>query len=266
MRLNPLRGKFQAGESVYGTMIQDIRSPSIGLLMARAGCDFLFFDMEHGPFDFESVVDMIKVTRLAGVTPLVRVPSDEYHLLVRPLDAGAQGIMIPRVETRSQVERIIQCTKYPPLGSRGCSVNKGHNDFVPEEMWQFTEQANRQNLIILQIERAAAVENIDDLLSVPGVGACILGPNDLALSLGEHSKDYLSALEGPIQRVLDASKRHGVPCGIHINNLNWLIEWQRRGMQILCYSTDIDFLSQGAANGIGKLREVGKQTAVPVMA
>jgi 2-keto-3-deoxy-L-rhamnonate aldolase RhmA len=258
MKSNAMRARLKAGETVYGTMIQDSRSPSIGQIMARAGCDFIFFDMEHGPFELGTVADMVKVTRLEGVTALVRVPSDEYHLLVRPLDAGSQGIMIPRIETRAQVERIINCTMYPPVGSRGCSVDKGHNDFAPQDMWQFTEQANSENLIILQIERAAAVEHIDDLLSVPGVGAAILGPNDLALSMGEHSKDQLGALEQPIQHVLDSARKHNIPCGIHINNLDWLIEWQRRGMQIIAYSNDIVFLRQGILSGLTKLREAAK--------
>jgi 2-keto-3-deoxy-L-rhamnonate aldolase RhmA len=254
MKPNALRKKLEEGQPVYGTMIQAVRLPALGQIMGLAGCDFLFFDMEHGPFNIETIADMVQMTRLAGVVPLVRVPNDEYHLMVRPLDAGAQGIMIPRVETKAQVERIVECTMYPPLGDRGCSVNKGHNDFAGQEMWEFTETANRENMIILQIERARAVEDIDELLAVPGVGGAILGPNDLALSLGVRDKDQLGALEEPIQRVLDAALRHKVPCGIHIANLDWLAEWQRRGMQLICYSTDLAFLRSGAASGIEKLK------------
>jgi 4-hydroxy-2-oxoheptanedioate aldolase len=87
------------------------------------------------------------------------------------------------------------------------------------------------------------------------VGATIIGPNDLALSLGMHSDDQLAALEDPIQHVLDASLAQGIPCGIHIGNLEWLAEWQRRGMQFLCYSNDISFLRSGAATGILWLKE-----------
>jgi 2-keto-3-deoxy-L-rhamnonate aldolase RhmA len=235
-------------------MIQAVPLPAIGQIMALAGCDFLFFDMEHGPFNMETIATMVQVTRLAGVAPLVRVPNDEYHLMCRPLDAGAQGIMIPRVEAKTQVERIVDCTLFPPLGDRGCSVNKGQNDFAGEELWAFTTAANRENLIILQIEREKAVEDIDDLLSVPGVGGAIIGPNDLALSMGVRDPDKLGALEEPIQHVLDAALRQAIPCGIHIANLEWLAEWQRRGMQLICYSTDINFLRSGAASGIETLR------------
>jgi len=254
MRPNALREQLGQGKPAYGTMVQAVRIPAIGQIMALAGCDFLFFDMEHGPFNMETIADMIQVTRLAGVTPLVRVPNDEYHLMCRPFDAGAQGIMIPRVETKTQVERIIECTMYPPVGDRGCSVAKGHNDFASQKLWEFTAAANRENLIILQIERQRAVENIDDLLSMPGVGAAIIGPNDLALSMGVRSDDMLGALEEPIQHVLTAALERKVPCGIHIGNLDWLAEWQLRGMLLMCYSTDINFLRNGAASGINKLR------------
>jgi 2-keto-3-deoxy-L-rhamnonate aldolase RhmA len=255
MKPNAMRKLLSEGKPVYGTMIQDLRTPTVGQLMAMAGCDFLFFDMEHGPFSLETVADMVRVTRLSGVTPLIRVPDTEYHLLCRPFDLGAQGIMVPRVETKAQVEYILECTMYPPRGKRGCSVNKGHNDFAGQNEFEFTEQANRENLIILQIERQQAVEDIEEILSVPGVGATIIGPNDLALSLGARSDDALAALEEPIQRVLDASLARGIPCGIHIADLEWLAEWRRRGMQIMCYSSDLNFLRSGAANGIRWLKE-----------
>jgi 2-keto-3-deoxy-L-rhamnonate aldolase RhmA len=167
--------------------------------------------------------------------------------------------MVPRVETRAQVELVIESALFPPLGRRGLSVNKGHNDFASQGQWSFAEEANRENLIILQIERQAAVERIDELLSVPGVGAAILGPNDLALSMGVRDKDMLGALEQPMQAVLNACQSRQIPCGIHIDDLEWLAEWQRRGMQLLCYSTDLNFLRMGAAHGIRWLKEQGTQ-------
>ncbi len=257
MKPNALRQLLSQGKPAYGTMIQDGRSPSAVQLMAQAGCDFVFFDMEHGAYGWETVADLVRVARLVDVTPLVRVPDAEYSLIARTFDLGAQGIMVPRVETRSQVEYIVECALYPPLGQRGCSVNKGHNDFAVQEMWSFTEEANRENLVILQIERRRAVEQIEDLLSVPGVGGALLGPNDLGLSLGLRDADQLAALEEPIQHVLDACLARGLPCGIHIGNLEWLAEWQRRGMQLLCYASDLIFLLKGAQAGIAWLREHG---------
>jgi 2-keto-3-deoxy-L-rhamnonate aldolase RhmA len=254
MKPNALRQTLSQGKPGYGTMITDLRTPTIGQLMAQAGCDFLFFDMEHGPYGLETIADMVRVTRLSDVTALVRVPDARYHLISRTLDLGAQGIMVPRIETVAQVEVVVESALFPPLGKRGCSVAKGQNDFVGQHPVEFAEQANLENLIILQIERQRAVEDIGNLLDVPGVSAAILGPNDLALSLGLRAQDMLAALEEPIQAVLDACLSRGIPCGIHIANLEWLAEWQRRGMQLLCYSSDTSFLKQGAASGIRQLR------------
>jgi 2-keto-3-deoxy-L-rhamnonate aldolase RhmA len=179
--------------------------------------------------------------------------------MARVLDAGAMGIMVPRIETKEQVEELIANTHYPPVGERGCSVPKGHNNFLPQDLWEFTEQSNRETMIILQIERKKAVENIEELITVEGVDAVVLGPNDLCLSMGVREKDSLKALEPEIQTVLDAALKHNVPCGIHIGNLDWLIEWQKRGMQIITYSNDIVFLRNGARSGITKLREANSQ-------
>ena len=122
MKPNALREPLRQGKPVYGTMAQAVRIPAIGQIMAVAGCDFLFFDMEHGATNIETIANLVTVKRLSGVTPLVRAPNDAYHLMARPLDAGAQGLMIPRVETNAEVEHIFECTMDPPVGFRWFSV------------------------------------------------------------------------------------------------------------------------------------------------
>jgi 2-keto-3-deoxy-L-rhamnonate aldolase RhmA len=255
MKTNALRQKLREGKPVCGTMLQDLRSPTVVQLMAQAGCDFVFIDMEHGPYSYETVADLVRVTRLVGMTPLVRVTDNAPHLISRVLDLGAQGFMVPRIETRGEVERVVENALFPPLGRRGCSVDKGQNDFQSQHPVSFAEEANRENLIILQIERRQAVEDIDELISVPGVGAALIGPNDLSLSMGLRGGDMLAMLEEPIQHVLGACRARGIPCGLHIGNMEWLLEWQRRGMQLLCYATDILFLVRGASNAMAQLRQ-----------
>lgn len=255
MRKNALRQALQDGRTVFGTMIQELRSPAVPELMAVAGFDFIFIDMEHGAFSMETVADLIKVARLSNLTPLVRVPDDQYHFIARALDAGAQGIMVPRIERREQVERIVQWSKFPPEGSRGCSVLKGHADYRPEPEIEFTRHANRENMVILQIERKTAIENIDALLSVPGVDAAVMGPNDLALSLGIPADLNHPALVESTERVVAACQRHGIHSGTHVGDLSLLRAWMGKGMRIICYSTDLNFLLNGAKSGLKVLRE-----------
>jgi len=253
MRFNRVRALLQQGKAAFGTMIQEFRSPAIAYILANAGFDFAFIDMEHGTFSLETVSDLIKAIRLAGLTVLVRVPEGQYPFIAPVLDAGAEGVMVPRVETRSQVETLVQAARYPPLGKRGLSITKGHNDYRKANSLEFVAQANRENLVILQIERKEAVENIDDLLSVAGVDAALIGPNDLSLSLGLTVEFSHPDLRAAMVKVVEACRRHGKYSGIH-TSLEPLIEWARQGMQLLTLSTDIDFLSNAYVQGLANLK------------
>lgn len=250
---NLVREKLAAGKPVYGTMLQELRSPAVPILLANAGYDFVFIDMEHGAHDMETVADMIKVCRGYGITPFVRVPDLQYHFIARCLDAGAQGFMVPRVGSRDHAEKAVAYSKYPPMGERGCSINKGHNDYKGGDLLEFIKEANEQNFVILQIERREAMDALDDILSVPGVDAAILGPNDMAASYGVSEDLNGEFLNGVFQKVVDAGRRHGVYTGMHIGSLPKLVEWKKKGMQIITYNTDLGFLSAGAVSGLKEL-------------
>ena len=250
---NRVREKLINGETVLGTMIQELRSPAVPILFANAGYDFVFIDMEHGARNMETVADMIKTARYAGITPFVRVPDLQYHLIARCLDAGAQGFMVPRIETREQAEKAVAYSKYPPMGERGCSINKGHNNYKGDDLISFIKNANEENFVILQIERKAAMDDLDNILSVEGVDGAVLGPNDMAVSYGVQN-DLNSPLMNEIfTKVLETGKKYGVYTGMHIGNLQKLIEWKNKGMQLITYNTDIGFLNAGAALGIKEL-------------
>jgi 2-dehydro-3-deoxyglucarate aldolase/4-hydroxy-2-oxoheptanedioate aldolase len=257
MRANQVRAALQLGKTVFGTMIQEFRNPAIAHILANAGYDFIFIDMEHGPFSLETVADLLKTIRLVGLTGLVRVPDGQYHLIAPVLDAGAEGVMVPRVEKRQEVEAVVNAVRYPPLGKRGLSITKGHNDYRKANSLEFVAQANRENLIILQIERKEAVERIDELLSVPGVDVALIGPNDLSLSLGLTAETGHPEMKAAIGKVVESAHRHGRYSGMHTSQPA-LVEWQRQGMQMLVISSDIDFLSSASAQGLAKLKqEVG---------
>ena len=126
---NKLKRLLQAGGLAVGTMITDTRSPAIAAVLANAGFDFFILDTEHGSFSMETVADLMLMARLTGITPIVRVPDDDYPWIARTLDAGALGIMIPRVRTLEQVQRAARTMKYPPLGERGMSGSRGNTTY-----------------------------------------------------------------------------------------------------------------------------------------
>lgn len=253
MRDNRVRAALKRGETVIGTMITEMRSPSIILLMAQVGFDFVFIDMEHTEYNLETVADMLKLARRTNLVPLVRVPDAEYHLIARVLDAGAMGIMAPRVESRETVERVVAAVRYPPLGKRGASTSKGNNDYERTPLGDYVRHANENILCVIQIERRIAVEHIDDLLSVPGVDVALMGPVDLTLSLGAPDTGDPRVEEATLQ-VIAAGKRHGIATGTHLRDAAQVKKWGERGMTMLMCSSDQDFLVSAATQTAAALR------------
>jgi 2-keto-3-deoxy-L-rhamnonate aldolase RhmA len=253
LKPNRVRQALKRGEPAIGTMMSEVRSPGFIWMLANAGFDFVFIDMEHGTYDLPLVADLIKVARLANIVPLVRIPDLAYHLVAQTLDAGAMGLMLPRVETREQVEQLVSFMKYPPVGVRGATTGRGHTDYGGASAQELVAHMNEHTLVILQIERRRAIDEIDQLLAVPGVDAAVIGPFDLTISLGEQSANA-PAVEQAIQRVVDAARRHHVASGIHIADPAEVLKWHRRGMTLLACNSDLGFFRAGAQQVVDALR------------
>jgi 2-keto-3-deoxy-L-rhamnonate aldolase RhmA len=244
MRDNVVRAKLKRGGSVYGCFITEFDSSAMPVILADAGLDFFVLDMEHGAFSLKSALAILQTARLAHITPLVRVPDGMYHVIAPVLDAGAQGIVVPRVETREVAERSIAAMRYPPLGVRGVYGGKANNDYQPVKLMEYTRHANENISAIIQIESKTAVERADELLSVPGLDGVLVGPWDLASSLGVDPSDAL--VDTMIQRALDATKRHKVACGIHLGDPKIVKQWEARGMTFLSCMGDLEMVRDAA--------------------
>jgi 2-keto-3-deoxy-L-rhamnonate aldolase RhmA len=236
-------------------MIQEIASPFVVHAFANAGFDFVYVDMEHGRFGLESAAALIQTIRLTDIIPLVRVPDNQYHLVARILDAGAQGVMIPRVETREQAQRAVQAVRYPPLGQRGLAVARGHNDYKRQDSLTFSQEANRENLLIVQIESREAVECVDEIVSVPGVDIALIGPGDLSQSLGISLNMNDPTMIAAVEKVVAACKRHNVIVGLHVGDLKALRYWSQNGILLISGASDLDILIDGSIQLCKSYRE-----------
>src|SRR5471030_844999 len=184
MRVNHTRERLAKGEVVYGCGLQVYRSSEIPRALAIAGFDYVFIDMEHGSFSLETVHDMIVASNQSGITPIVRVGEVQYTLCARLLDQGAQGIILPRVEDPKALEEALGWMKFPPAGKRGFGVNATLIDYETRSFPEIMEHQNRSNLVVVQFETTTAIERADEMLSLEGVDAIMVGPADLSISLG----------------------------------------------------------------------------------
>jgi 2-dehydro-3-deoxyglucarate aldolase/4-hydroxy-2-oxoheptanedioate aldolase len=258
MQRSTLRQRLKNGETVIGTMVQEVRTPAIAQILKQVGFDFLMLDLEHGAFDLETAAEIIRVARLAEIPPLVRVAGPQYELIARILDQGAVGVMLPRVERRAEVELLVQSIKYPPLGKRGMSSDAPHSGYCFKPLAEFVELNNEDTIAIAQIERRAAIENIDEILSVPGVDVALVGPEDLSVSLGLQEGDLQARVTRAIETMMASARRHRVVSAIHMGNVEQLQDWLRKGMGMVMYSSDLGFLmGDPSKGGLERLRAGG---------
>lgn len=258
MKPNPVKARLKAGGCAVGTMVRGFVNAEMGPLLKRAGADFVLIDTEHAPLGMESVGLLCASARMAGLVPIVRVPDAEYHLIARRLDAGAAGIMMPRVKTRADVEKIVKSALYPPLGERGCGIRALLTDYGSTgSLAGDLEWVNENILVCIQIETREAIAHLDELLSVPGVDATIMGPNDLSIALGVPGEHRAPMMERAIDEMIAACERHGVAPGFHGRNMDHLLDMKRRGMRLLACGTDEGFMLEGVAQAMHRL-ESGK--------
>lgn len=254
MRENHVKRALKRGEAVIGTMAIEVKSPSLAQICAAAGFDFLFIDTEHGTYSLAETAALIQMCRQVGVVPLVRVPDLAYHLIARVLDAGAMGVMVPRVETAQQVEAMVSYVRYPPLGVRGAG-GSGRTEYglAGGSTAEMVKWLNNETLIVAQIERKAAIEDIEAIAGVPGLDVCLIGPVDLSISLGVPGEMDHLLMQDAIQKVVDACANQGIASGGHLS-AEALEYWWGQGMRMLMCNADIGMLRAGCRQTVAQLR------------
>ncbi|MEW6264488.1 MAG: aldolase/citrate lyase family protein [Thermodesulfobacteriota bacterium] len=245
--------KLREGKRVVGTMVRMVRNPAIAAVAHNAGLDFIMLDLEHGPYAMETVDDVFKVGRTLGLGCFVRVPELAKGYVSRSLDCGATGVMVPMLESVEQAQLLVRWAKYPPLGGRGFGGVGGHTDFIgigPETTPAFMAKANVDTITIAQIETAQGIQNIDAIAAVPGLDALLIGPNDLAISMG-CAGDLLSDIVAEaVAKVAAAAQKHGKVFGMH--GPDGLTErWLSRGLTLVMCNQDAGILTAGL-KAIGK--------------
>ncbi|HEX7512558.1 MAG TPA: aldolase/citrate lyase family protein, partial [Candidatus Methylomirabilis sp.] len=201
-----------------------------------------------------TISTMLQVSSTIGLPALVRVPETARSLLSRPLDAGAVGLMIPRVESGAQAEAIVRYTKYPPVGDRGVILGTAHNDYRMVNGKQFLRQANAETLLVMQIETLAGIEHLDEILSVPGLDVALIGPYDLSTSMGIPGEVNHPRMQRAIGEFLKGCKRHGVVPGNFVTTVEDGQAWLRRGMRFLIYGADFMLLMERSRQVLSQLR------------
>lgn len=232
MLTNTTKAKLKAGGCVYGCFFRP-PDPTLAEFMGYLGWDFLIFDAEHGSLHPNRAEDMVRAAELRGVTPLVRVTTNQAHVLLRFLDAGAQGVHVPWVNTAAEAENALQAIKYQPRGMRGLSGVRPATFGQQMSLAEYVGRANEETLTVLQLESGEAIDNLDAILAVPDVDVIFLGRTDLSHSLGYPGQTTHPEVEAVVDRAVARITASDVALGIVARSGEEARRWRERGARYL---------------------------------
>ena len=253
MRPNSVKQKWREGKVTLGGWLS-IPSSYSAEIMAHQGFDWLCIDTQHGLIDYTYAVPMLQAISTTDTVPFVRVPWNEPSIIMKYLDAGAYGIIVPMVNSAAEARRAVSACRYPPDGIRSF----GPNRVTYYAGRDYAAGANEEVACVVMIETAEALVNLDDILSVPGVDAAYIGPADLSLALGlpprgdNDDPRHVAA----VAQIREACLRHGVVPGIHTGGAAFAAGCARQGFKMILLTSDTAGMVRGAAQELAAMQGV----------
>ena len=242
--MKQLRKRLREGDVIFGQMVLELFTSGIGPMLAASGMDFVLYDMEHGRCDITLLAEMVASCRGSDIVPMARVPDFTFCPLSRVLDVGVRGVMVPRVETRAQAEEIVAQLKYAPLGRRGVALGVAH-DLYQAGGAEFFAEANEETIVILLLETVKAFENLDEIVSVPGVDVAWVGHYDLTVSMGIPAQFENPRFLEAMDFLVACCRRHGVAPGFLPPTPESAAHWIRQGFRMISLGSDIGVFLNG---------------------
>ena len=237
------KDKLNRGEAVIGTWIS-LSDPVAVEIIGRAGFDFLLVDGEHSPFNETGLRDALIACDNTPADMVVRVRANEVARIKLALDLGADGVLVPMVDSPEDARRAVKAAKYPMLGGRGLGPWRASNYLRDYD--DYVAGANEATALIIQIEHKDAVAAIDEIIAVEGIDAIFLGPADLSASLGHGTNVDNPDTMAAIERVAKACRAAGMPMAIDCASPEHLKRWAALGFRLFTFGIDIGYLDEGA--------------------
>tara|TARA_B110000263_G_C15190681_1_gene455883 strand:- start:88 stop:870 length:783 start_codon:yes stop_codon:yes gene_type:complete len=253
---NITKQKLAADELTLGMGVRLARGVEIAKVAKVCGYDWLFIDMEHSPLSLETVADISLAGLDAGCTPIVRASSHLHHHASRPLDAGAQGIVVPHVNSAEEARRVVDQCRYPPVGHRSLAGGAAILEYDNLPMVEATRMINDNILVVVMLESPEAIANADEIAAVEGVDVLLIGTNDLCAEMGvpgqyEHG-DVVAAYDATIAACRNNGKHAGMG-GIYDGLAEKYI---RMGVRMVLGGSDLSYLMTAARQRAGALHGI----------
>ena len=251
MRANTALAKWRKDEQTIGAWLS-LANTHTAEMMAHAGFDWLCIDLQHGLLDYQDLLHMLPAVSTTGTVPLVRVAGNDPEGIMKTLDAGAMGVIVPLVNDREEAEAAVSACRYPPLGGRSFGPIRAALDLGSD----YADKANEEIACIAMVETRAGLDNLAEIVSTPGLSGIYIGPSDLSLALGlgplgdTENPAHLEAVAG----IRDVCKAHGMPVGIHASSLPWVQKRLAAGFNFVPLGTDAGIMMRAVYRELAAAR------------
>lgn len=245
-----VRGRLQAGQSLLGTFMQ-LADPAAHELVGGLGLDFMCIEAEHSGMGTERVQQLIAASETTETPAIVRVAQNAPQAIAAALDAGARGVIVPRVDSGAEAAAAVASARYPPIGRRGLGPSRatGYGAEIPS----YLARANDELLVAIQVETAEAVAHLDEMLALESLDMVFVGPGDLACSLGIADPGD-RRLQETIGSIIARSRDAGRLTGIFAANAVDAARWRQAGVELVILGSDLMWLARGLGSVLGELR------------
>ena len=250
---SPLKEKLKNRELSIGSWLT-IPHQSVIEILSSAGFEWLTIDLEHAAISIETVMNLVGHIQGNGMQALVRVSKNEEVVIKRVLDAGADGVIVPMIKNKEDAIEAVNYVKYPPLGKRGVGLNRAQKYGTAFPTYQ--DWVKNEVVIIAQIEHIEAVNNLEEIFSVPGIDGIIVGPYDLSASMGYPGEYDREDVQVALSRIDEVAKKLNKPLGFHVIDSNHAktLEKINKGYSFLAFSLDFFFLGDKAREEMNLLK------------
>ncbi len=245
-----IRAALEEGRPAFGTFVYS-PDPAVCELVGAAGFDFVVVDTEHASLGPRDVENLVRAADTRGIAALVRVTRPDA--VTTSLDAGAAGIVLPHFGADERSRVLVASARYHPAGDRGACTGSRAVAYGLDDFAAYAARSNEDVLVVGQIEDAASVEALDEVLSMPGLDAVLPGRSDLAASYGVAGRLDDPAVTGALDRIAEAAARHGVTLGMYVTGAAAGREWRHRGARLIVCSIDYKVLSAAYAALLSEL-------------
>jgi 2-keto-3-deoxy-L-rhamnonate aldolase RhmA len=246
--VNHAKRRLREGELAVGIGVRQARTVDIAQIAKTAGFDWLFIDCEHGSMNLDTAAQIAAAALAVGVTPLVRVPGHEHHHATRALDNGAQGVVVPHVDTPEAASRIADYCRFPPLGHRSMGGPLQQVGFASLPIGEAARIVNEETLVVAMLESPQGIANCEAIAAVAGIDALLIGTNDLCLELGIPGKFDDPQVVDAYAKLVAACRKHGKAAGMGgVYAPELLQRYIGMGVRLVLAGSDFAFLMQAAS-------------------